>query len=201
MSFTKRQKGQGLVGPVKFRFQHDLESLWWVALWILLYRVGGIAALVLAREIFTHGKIPSEERVAFFESRDDDLTGIIREELKPLVAVILDIRGIIGDSYLDIEKTQNFMKPSTYSDIYRDVWPAFVTLASMAIAIGGVDFQDQPSSLESSTDEETQKRSLSPSKSTGAPTNKRLRPKSRPGDDEDYRPTRHRKKVICRKHI
>lgn len=190
VSFTKREK-EPLTTPVKFRFQHDLESLWWVTLWILLYRVGGDAALKLEEKIYTYSNIPSDERVGFFESRGDNLTGHIREELNPLVSTILDIRGIIGDSYQDKEKSENFKNHKSYHDIYKGVWISFGILVQGVMGIKDVDFQKLAPSTKP-RGEAPNKRLRSPSRSTGATTKK-----SKPNDDEDYMP----KKVIPRKHF
>lgn len=59
---ARSKKGAGSFGkkPPSFLFQHDMEPLWWVALWILLYRVKHPAALKVAKVVFTYGKVPTQ---------------------------------------------------------------------------------------------------------------------------------------------
>lgn len=71
----------------KFRFQHDLESLWWILVWVLLYRVGG-------EKIFTYNDTPSEARTAFSTQDVGTLVDYIHENLKFLVPVIIGLREV-----------------------------------------------------------------------------------------------------------
>ncbi len=194
---TVRNKAPGAC-HVKFRFQHDLESLWWVALWILICRVGGDTALELGKQIFTSSDIPSKDRTGFFRSADDDLTEIIHRGLRETVPAVLDIRGFIRNSYLDPAKFETLENFEPYHDIYDDVWAAFVSLIREIREVKGVDFQDPPPSPPP-TGEVAKKRSRSPSKSMGAA--KKQRSRSKPNDDKDYMPTLCRKKRIPRKHL
>ncbi len=139
---TTREE-EPLVSPVKFRFQHDLESLWWVALWILLCCVGGAAARILEEKIYTYSNTPSNERVTFFVSRGNSLSSHLREELRPLVSTILDIRGLIRGSYEDKEKSEKYLDHETYRSIYKQVWGPFGVLFQRVKEIKGVDFQSK----------------------------------------------------------
>jgi hypothetical protein len=150
--------------PIKFRFQHDLESLWWVAVWILLYRVGGNKALQLAGKIFTHTNTPSEERTAFFIEDDDGLFAYIHEHLKFLTSTVFDVRDALIDSYTDEQKTTNLLVHEEYTTIYNQVWSGFSALIGDAIRVEGVIFQNPKN------------------------TKKRPRSESEPGDGGDHAP-------------
>lgn len=78
----------------KFRFQHDLESLWWILVWILLYRVGGETAHTLMKKIFTYNDTPSEARTAFSTQDVGTLVDYIHENLKFLVPVIIGLHEV-----------------------------------------------------------------------------------------------------------
>lgn len=128
--------------PMKFRFQHDLESLWWVALWILLYRVGGDKALKLVGDIFQRGDTPSMERTKFFTEYKDGLSDYIHDDLKFLASSVLDIRDALIDSYTDEEKTRNLLAHKEYTTIYNAVWVGFSKLIGEALSVQGVRFQN-----------------------------------------------------------
>lgn len=158
----------GTAPLVNFRFQHDVESLWWVALWILLYRVGGVEALKLTARIFTNTDTPSKARENFFTEKGDGLKDYIHEELKPLIHPILDIRATLYNSYNNKEKSENIMDPTQYRQIYVDVWARLSELIQDAVNIEGVSFQD-PKRAEQNT-------------------KKRPHSKLEPGDDDEYTP-------------
>ncbi len=134
-SFQKEE-----TGPLHFRFQHDLESLWWVVLWIILYRIGGGNALQLAWQIFTCSARPSGARVDFFTSTADDLTEYIHEDLKPLVPHVLSIRAILRLSYQDKEKTERLMDHKEYHDIYEQMWNRLALLIQEVVYINKVKY-------------------------------------------------------------
>lgn len=45
-----------------YNFQHDLESLWWIALWVILVRIGQEASQLYARTIYISRLICTPER-------------------------------------------------------------------------------------------------------------------------------------------
>ncbi len=144
---------------IKFRFQHDVESLFWVMLWIVLFRVGGQEVLVLAGEIFTLSDAPSLKRIAFFKSKKDGLSAKMREELKPLAPLLLDIRSKLYDSY-ESERSADIMNLVQYQEVYMEVFGLFTAVTSLAWFVKGVDFQNPPTrkrghtEVEAGSDEE-----------------------------------------------
>ncbi|KAJ2930978.1 hypothetical protein H1R20_g6114, partial [Candolleomyces eurysporus] len=101
---TRKQKGrQRLVRPpskeypLRSNFQHDLESVFWIALWILTARINHIPSVKYANLIFTsttYLSMPIDRRRAF--DRHIDINGALSEcllePLLPLVEFLEDVR-------------------------------------------------------------------------------------------------------------
>ncbi len=160
--------------PPKFRFQHDLESLWWIALWIVLYRVKHPAALAVAKRVFTYGELPSPRRSKLFAKPKfaKYLKSIIPKELSSFVESLSGVREILYFSYVDQRFSGDgvMSEAATYSDIYLHVWGGFNKLAQEAQTIEFV-FKDTTPSAEEANDTILHKRP-------------RLKPKRKDDDDE-----------------
>ncbi len=133
--------------PPRFRFQHDLESLWWIALWILLYRIKHPAALKVAKLVFTYGKIPTQNWKNFFTDTGfaSHLKSIIPTEFSSFVVDLADIRTALHSSYTHkkFAADKAISKAATYSGVYSIVWTCFSTLADEAEKIT-FEFKDMP---------------------------------------------------------
>jgi hypothetical protein len=72
-SFDQNLRVQALIQPqpppprLEYRSQHGSESIWWVALYLLTYRVDYLDGEAFANLIFTHTSIPSLTRQQLFE--------------------------------------------------------------------------------------------------------------------------------------
>lgn len=162
--------------PPKFRFQHDLESLWWIAVWFLLCRVRHPKALVVADDVFTEDDYPTKDRKDFFtnEAFVGDFKRIIPEKFFFVVESLENIRGMLYFSYADesFSGDRVMFNPATYSDIYNIAWLGFQILATKTQETP-FNFDDPTSSADDANKTILQKRP-------------RSQPKPRP--DDDYEP-------------
>lgn len=164
--------------PVKFRFQHDLESLWWVMIWIVLYRVGGEDALRLVKMIFTYSRVPSIPRARFFLYRTPDLNAHLDTQLEALAPFFVEIQKILLSLYSSKETTGNLPAYVEYGKIYEQVWTALTHVFALVAEIQDVTFLDP--------DLEQVDPELEP-ETAEMKTKKR---KSKVKDDHDFRPNR-----------
>ncbi|KAF9443849.1 hypothetical protein P691DRAFT_712676, partial [Macrolepiota fuliginosa MF-IS2] len=103
-----------------FCFQHDLESLWWVIIWIFLCRVKTSDASKLADDVFTSDYTPTRKRVDFLvgSTLKHRLPGVVNPHLVSLVGELNYIRAVLCNSYTDKEMFGNRSKPVQYATIY-----------------------------------------------------------------------------------
>ncbi|KAF9446811.1 hypothetical protein P691DRAFT_783235, partial [Macrolepiota fuliginosa MF-IS2] len=86
---------------VQARFPYDLESLWWIILWILL----------------CHIKDPDTR-----SSLTSQLHGVIHPKVYPFVGYLDNIHKELCRSYMSPEKLKERFDPRSYGDTYHDVW-------------------------------------------------------------------------------
>lgn len=112
----------------KFRFQHDLESLWWIALWIVLDHVRHPEALKLADDVFTEYEYPTRDRIDLFANSTfaSQLKPVITNELFAVVQNLNRIRLMLYFSYVDasFSRDEVMFDSATYSENYFIVWVA-----------------------------------------------------------------------------
>lgn len=92
--------------PVVYNFQHDLESLWWIALWILTARVDHPASQLYAQLIFINGLQCSNERANVF-TREDHLAAqlreVLHEKLHSFIGYSADFGKLLWSAYMQRE--------------------------------------------------------------------------------------------------
>lgn len=127
----------GLVA-VQVRFQHDLESLWWIALWILLCRIKDPDASKLTVNVFTADYTPTIQRVSLFTglSFKSILHGVIHPHLDSCVDHLDRIRVKLFSSYTRQDNSRS-RDPNSYGQIYREVWEELARLTAGICARGG----------------------------------------------------------------
>lgn len=77
--------------PVVYNFQHDLESLWWIILWILTTRVDHLDSQLYAQSIFINELGCSNERANIFtpgEYLADRLREVLHHTLVPFIDIL-----------------------------------------------------------------------------------------------------------------
>ncbi|KAF7776854.1 hypothetical protein Agabi119p4_5247 [Agaricus bisporus var. burnettii] len=131
-----RQTGPTLPPPqrAKHRFQHDLESLWWVALYILIYRVAHRPGKKLSGNIFTRSRVPTGARRQLFEGGKGGIAWALWKhlhsalQLDSIVNAMSTIPPILRDSYLMGEPVDPEALGELYSNIFRYLGLLFVTI-------------------------------------------------------------------------
>lgn len=107
----------------KYRFQHDLESLWWVAVYILIYRVNYPEGNKLSKMIFRRSPVPTVAQQEFFvQSRTAKwaLAQHLHHELRDgsIVRPLNAIRTLLYQSYFMDEP----IDPKALDELYRGVF-------------------------------------------------------------------------------
>jgi hypothetical protein len=118
---------------LKYHFQHDLESLWWVALYILIHRILHPPGKVLSAKVFTSTSLPSLARQQLFEHQ-----GATMRELKQFLHPALqhelimvpmnDIPSILYKSYFMDEPIDPEILGKLYHDVFHDLALVVVTI-------------------------------------------------------------------------
>ncbi|KAJ3561933.1 hypothetical protein NP233_g9889 [Leucocoprinus birnbaumii] len=70
-------------GPPFYRFDYDLESIFWIIVWALLTLIQYELGQTLSHQVFTYGPIPSHHRTQLFENQG---LALIVKNIVPLVA-------------------------------------------------------------------------------------------------------------------
>ncbi|KAF7776468.1 hypothetical protein Agabi119p4_4861 [Agaricus bisporus var. burnettii] len=123
----------------RYRFQHDLESLWWVALWILIYRVVHPLGQKVSEKIFTPSSTPSLARRQLFTGKR--VMGTLAQNLHPSLNVediinpMESIPRMLYDSYL----TEKDLEPQALHTIYSKFFLFLSLLVRAAWSVEGVD--------------------------------------------------------------
>ncbi|EKM75060.1 hypothetical protein AGABI1DRAFT_109663 [Agaricus bisporus var. burnettii JB137-S8] len=125
----------------RYRFQHDLESLWWVALWILIYRVVHPAGQAISGLIFTHTSAPSVARRHMFEGKRVGET--LEQNLHPSLSIpdiqtpMEAIQRLLIDSY----QAEDVSEPRALHIIYSTFFRFLAILIGAARFAKGVELQ------------------------------------------------------------
>jgi hypothetical protein len=108
---------------LRYNFAHDLESLWWIMVWIIVVRIKG--APLLYEMIFTVLNSPDRDREDFFMLGDLLLDRLERYILDPLCDRNAHIfLAIYNQSLCGFYDSGERQKASSYQNIYHTVWSA-----------------------------------------------------------------------------
>ncbi|KAF9449016.1 hypothetical protein P691DRAFT_774983, partial [Macrolepiota fuliginosa MF-IS2] len=152
----KRNNKRSVRSPPKFKFQHDVESLWWIILWILLCRVKFSNEFVaeLKVTIFRVSDTPDPMRRDLFTSDSDSFISYILQGLHPnhidYVGELDDIRTTLRDSYTNKDMFDNINKPNAYGPIYDEIWSLLIIIVNYivgqenTISFSGRSDEDSP---------------------------------------------------------
>ncbi|EKM82149.1 hypothetical protein AGABI1DRAFT_105479 [Agaricus bisporus var. burnettii JB137-S8] len=106
---------------VRYNFAHDMESLWWIIVWIVFRRIKG--APFLYQMIFAVLDFPHPDRETFFKKGN-----ALQAYLEPLIHNSLCERhahtflAIYNHSLLEFYSKGERQKATSYQSIYRVVW-------------------------------------------------------------------------------
>ncbi|KAJ3558621.1 hypothetical protein NP233_g11472 [Leucocoprinus birnbaumii] len=109
---------RSLLSPTH-RFHHDIESLWWIIVWILMVRVDHEqmtleSGIKFEERIFTHRSTPTQERVGLFK---DTVGGwITHPDLTQAVLYLDEIRAALVEVY-----HQRTVTPEDYHRLYEKI--------------------------------------------------------------------------------
>ncbi|KAF9446809.1 hypothetical protein P691DRAFT_776599 [Macrolepiota fuliginosa MF-IS2] len=119
----------------QFRFQHDLESLWWIIIWILLHRTVSLNANKVTGNIFTSTYTPDRDRIDFFCTEDifkSELHKAIPSGLTGSINNLNAIRVELYNSYTSTEMFHQADDPGVYIGIYMLMWWALGPVVRIA---------------------------------------------------------------------
>jgi len=111
-------------GGVQFNFQHDLESVWWLLLWIVTRGVEHSDSHQFARRVFSNQTRPSQDRTQMFmhpiqlsDALTKQLHSSVQKMARPFV-VALDLHHV---SYTNRLKDNQIDNVASYSTIHKNM--------------------------------------------------------------------------------
>lgn len=107
-----------LVVPKVHTYQHDIESLWWLTLWIVMCNVGHDPSAQKAEPVFRKrvAMTSARERVFLEVGRFTALIGTLRPELRTFGPILNFIRLLLLTCYTN-RKPQNIGVENTYAQV------------------------------------------------------------------------------------
>ncbi|KAF5316066.1 hypothetical protein D9619_006118 [Psilocybe cf. subviscida] len=120
---------------VSYNFQHDLESLWWVALYYITAGVGHIPSFRYAAKIFTDElKIDAERRRAFTTAMVSKLQPVLRPSLQSAFPKPMNmLRDEMNTHYVVRALFGQLSVPESYSQIHAIFATEFNNLLNVNI--------------------------------------------------------------------
>ncbi|KAF9441912.1 hypothetical protein P691DRAFT_714815 [Macrolepiota fuliginosa MF-IS2] len=111
-----------------FRFQHDLESLWWIIIWILLRRVMDPNTSKNLGDIFVPDYTPGHDRTRFFKKTfRSQLRSVVPSRLIKSIDDLDNFRAELYNFSVSGEMFYRADDPVVYTDIYNGVWESLVS--------------------------------------------------------------------------
>lgn len=101
-----------LVPVMVHTYQHDVESLWWLQLWIIMCKVDHAPSAIAAEPVFREHGAPTTERLNAFQSAG--AFDVLRNSIKPELASVATALGNLRIMLLRFYRTRPF------SDIGKD---------------------------------------------------------------------------------
>jgi hypothetical protein len=130
---------------LNYRSQHGLESLWWVALYILIYRVDHPAGNLLSNKIFTSTSLPTVARQELFED-EGEVIRELKQALHPALQhkLIMDsmheIARVLFTSYFMDNPTDPEALGQVYHHVFRNLAILVLTIKTK-VEVEGVKFR------------------------------------------------------------
>jgi hypothetical protein len=121
--------------PPFYRFDYDLESLWWIFLWIVLSRVLHKPARDLSEVVFTYSTRPNPGRTKIFKDLEDpSILEAMDPKLETLAHPIYTILSLLHSSYREIPDSLDH-----YLKTLANFWDILQDMASLIDKIGGFE--------------------------------------------------------------
>ena len=136
--------------PPFYRYDYDLESLWWILLWTCLFRVPHLLAQGFGVLIFTYTSEPSLQRTDLMMTLEDQrIASNIPPQLEELVFFIHDLHATLYTNYASIP-TDDY----SYLEIHEQFWGTLHRMINTVSTMDDIRFFDPMiSNEENSIDE------------------------------------------------
>ncbi|KAF5364010.1 hypothetical protein D9756_001069 [Leucocoprinus leucothites] len=130
--------------PPFYRFDYDLESIWWVILWTLLFRVPYKPARDLSERVFTYSTKPSDDKTSIFKIQGHpSINEAMHPALKMLVSPIQWLHALLWGSYAQAPEGIN-----GYLQIYNNFWTILEQVPGLVNKIVDFEFSDPDSPVQ-----------------------------------------------------
>ncbi|KAF9441706.1 hypothetical protein P691DRAFT_790795 [Macrolepiota fuliginosa MF-IS2] len=116
-------------------FQHDLESIFWIALWILLARVNYELSQVYAKLIFVNEIRATSERINILGPHiylRKMLSQNLHPSLKSFTRVLASLAAALFNAYLTRDQENKVLEIDAYASVYPSVVNIFSVLTLVA---------------------------------------------------------------------
>ncbi|KAF9540044.1 hypothetical protein CPC08DRAFT_717357, partial [Agrocybe pediades] len=100
---------------VVHNFQHDLETLWWLILYVLTALTNHRPSKDYSEKIFQNTMTPPPARIdAFYYSIEETLGDVLIPSAKPLIAIMDATRARLKGAYIEREEANKTNDPASY---------------------------------------------------------------------------------------
>ena len=125
--------------PPFYRYDYDLESLWWILLWACLFCVSHPPAQDFGARIFTYTSVPSQERTEVMETlRSKKIQRYLPPQLKRLVPFIHALHAWLHRSYASTPNDVN----GYLEKIHRKFWSALKQMRQCVEGMSDITLSD-----------------------------------------------------------
>ena len=125
--------------PPFYRYDYDLESLWWILLWACLFCVSHPPAQDFGARIFTYTSVPSQERTNVMQTpRSKKIQRYLPPQLKRLVPFIHALHAWLYRSYASVpDDVDGYLEK-----IHRKFWSALKQMQQCVDKMGDITLSD-----------------------------------------------------------
>jgi hypothetical protein len=105
--------------PLVFNFQHDVESLWWVALWVVTYGTDYYEdTRRFVSAVFCNQLQPSSERTGLLTGPEKQPNSVFSDQLMDVGTDLFGICAYLRNQYISRETDNKLFDITTYSHCY-----------------------------------------------------------------------------------
>ena len=126
--------------PPFYRFEYDLESLWWILLWACLFRIPYRPAQDFGAQVFTYTLVPSQERTDVMETLHSmKIQRSLPPQLKGLVPFIHALHAWLHYSYASAppDDVDGYL-----TEIHQSFWDILCEVQKCVDEIGDITLSD-----------------------------------------------------------
>lgn len=107
--------------PLVFNFQHDVESLWWVALWVVTHGITDYSnedTRQFVSAVFRNQLQPSSERTGLLTGPQKQPNSVFSDKLMEVGTDLFGICDYLRNQYISREMGNKIFDITTYSHCY-----------------------------------------------------------------------------------